>query len=71
MESLLVVGSKFAMSMVPEGKDKVVMKKLARPFAPGEDRLAGLETLPGEVTGAPVLKVRIGARAAWGGGGGC
>jgi hypothetical protein len=43
--------------MVPEGQDKVVMRRLARPFAPGEDRLAGLETSPAPITGAPVLKV--------------
>ena len=57
MEPLLVVGGKFAISTVPEGgADRLVMKRLARSFLPGEDRLAGLETIEGEVTGAPVLK---------------
>ncbi|GAX73888.1 hypothetical protein CEUSTIGMA_g1338.t1 [Chlamydomonas eustigma] len=58
MESLLIIGGKFAVSTIPEGgADRLVMKKLARSFQPGEDRLAGLETIEGEVTGAPILKV--------------
>lgn len=48
MEPLLVVGGKFAVSLVSTGKDKEVMKRLARPFSPGEDRLAG-----GCVCGSP------------------
>lgn len=32
--------------------------------------MVGLETLPGEVTGTPVLKVRVDARAAGDTGGG-
>ena len=31
------------------------MKKLARSFEPGEDRLAGFEVIVREVSGAPVL----------------
>jgi flavin reductase (DIM6/NTAB) family NADH-FMN oxidoreductase RutF len=59
MESLLIIGGKFAVSTIPEGgADRLVMKKLARSFQPGEDRLAGLETIEGEVTGAPILKVK-------------
>ena len=59
MEPLMVVGRKFAISTVPEGGgDRLVMKKLARSFQPGEDRLAGLETIEGKLTGAPVLKVK-------------
>ena len=50
--------SSLATSTVPEGgADRLVMKRLARTFQPGEDRLAGLETVEGELTGAPVLKV--------------
>ena len=41
IEKLLIVGGKFAISMVAEGRDKKVMKALTRPFGPGEDRLAG------------------------------
>lgn len=41
MEPLMVVGGKFALSTVGAGKDKEVMKRLARPFSPGEDRLSG------------------------------
>ena len=60
MEPLLVVGGKFAVSTVPEGgADRLIMKRLARSFQPGEDRLSGLETVPGELTGAPILKVGI------------
>lgn len=58
MEPLLIVGGKFAISTLPEGgPDRLVMKRLARSFQPGEDRLAGLETIEGELTGAPILKV--------------
>ena len=57
----MVVGRNFALSTVPEGgADRLVMKKLARSFQPGEDRLAGLETVEGKLTGAPVLKVKEG-----------
>lgn len=43
MGQLLVVGGKFAVSMVAEGRDRPVMKRLTKPFSPGEDRLAGEE----------------------------
>jgi len=56
MEPLLQVGNRFAISMVPEGGERRVMRQLARPFAPGEDRLAGLEFSKGEFSGAPLLK---------------
>ncbi|KAG2453394.1 hypothetical protein HYH02_001618 [Chlamydomonas schloesseri] len=56
IEKLLIVGGKFAISMVAEGRDKKVMKALTRPFGPGEDRLADLETEPSPTLGAPVLK---------------
>ncbi len=52
------IGNRFVMSMVPEGKDKMIMRRLARPFKPGEDRLEGLETTPAPLTGAAILKVR-------------
>lgn len=56
MEPLLMIGNKFAISTVAEGKEKVVMRRLARPFAPGEDRLAGLATRPSKNEGIPVLE---------------
>lgn len=56
MEPLLQVGNEFVISMVPEGADRTVMRRLARPFAPDEDRLAGLETAPAPLTGAALLK---------------
>ncbi|GLC37163.1 hypothetical protein PLESTB_000986800 [Pleodorina starrii] len=56
IEKLLIVGGKFAVSMVGEGREKPVMKALTRPFSPGEDRLAGLETIPSPQLGAPILK---------------
>lgn len=51
------VGNRFAISTVPEGTEKTIMRQLARPFAPGEDRLAGLEVVAGELSDAPLLKV--------------
>ncbi|KAG2496624.1 hypothetical protein HYH03_005445 [Edaphochlamys debaryana] len=56
MENLLVVGGKFAVSMLAEGREKAAMKRLSRPFGPGEDRLAGLDTVPSPGLGFPVLK---------------
>ncbi|GIL84269.1 hypothetical protein Vretimale_15926 [Volvox reticuliferus] len=56
IEKLLVVGGKFAVSMVAEGRERPVMKALSRPFSPGEDRLADLETVPSPHLGVPLLK---------------
>lgn len=56
MGQLLVVGGKFAVSMVAEGRDRPVMKRLTKPFSPGEDRLAGLDTISSPTLGFPVLK---------------
>ncbi|EFJ51611.1 hypothetical protein VOLCADRAFT_57212, partial [Volvox carteri f. nagariensis] len=55
IEKLLVVGGKFCVSTVAEGREKPIMKALTRPFSPGEDRLAGLETTPSPQLGVPVL----------------
>jgi len=57
MQPLMQVGSQFVISTVPEKQERMIMRSLARSFAPGDDRLAGLETIPGEITGAPVLKL--------------
>ncbi|GIL62757.1 hypothetical protein Vafri_16932 [Volvox africanus] len=56
IEKLLIVGGKFAVSMVAEGRERPVMKALSRPFSPGEDRLADLETVPSPHLGVPLLK---------------
>ncbi|GLI66193.1 hypothetical protein VaNZ11_009958 [Volvox africanus] len=56
IEKLLVVGGKFAVSMVAEGRERPIMKALSRPFSPGEDRLAGLDTVPSPHLGVPLLK---------------
>lgn len=56
MEQLLVPGSKFSLSMIPEGpEEKLLVKKLSTPFTPTQDRLAGLPTQVSEVTGAAIL----------------
>ncbi|MEW5312660.1 MAG: hypothetical protein WDW38_004276 [Sanguina aurantia] len=51
MGNLLSANNRFTVSMIPEGRDRGVMKRLARTFAPGEDRLAGLDLLPESETG--------------------
>jgi flavorubredoxin/flavin reductase (DIM6/NTAB) family NADH-FMN oxidoreductase RutF len=56
MEPLLVPGAAFALSVLAEGRERAVVKALARPFAPGADRLAALDTKPSDgPSGAPVL----------------
>jgi flavorubredoxin/flavin reductase (DIM6/NTAB) family NADH-FMN oxidoreductase RutF len=56
MEPLLAPGAAFALSLLAEGKERAVVKALARPFAPGADRLASLDTKPSDgPSGAPVL----------------
>ncbi len=59
MGQLLVVGGKFALSMVAEGRDRPVMKRLTKPFSPGEDRLAGEEG-GGWEAGGVVMECRVG-----------
>jgi flavorubredoxin/flavin reductase (DIM6/NTAB) family NADH-FMN oxidoreductase RutF len=56
MEPLLMPGAAFALSVLAEGRERSVVKALARPFAPGADRLAALDTKPSDgPSGAPVL----------------
>jgi len=56
MEPLLMPGAAFAISLLAEGRERTVVRALARPFAPGVDRLAGLDTRPSDgPSGAPVL----------------
>lgn len=45
------------MNLIPEGKDRAIMRKLMRPFAPDADRLEGLEVTQAPVTGADLLNV--------------
>jgi len=54
LESLLHVGDHFALNVLAAGREKELMKRFLRPFAPGADRFEGLEleSTPG---GQPVL----------------
>ncbi|GFR44040.1 hypothetical protein Agub_g5200 [Astrephomene gubernaculifera] len=52
---LLGGGARFVVSLVSEGRQREVMRRLSGPFAPGADRLAGLDTFPSPSVGAPVL----------------
>jgi len=44
VESLLQIGDVFALNILSSNNLKKPMKRFAKPFAPGEDRFAGLET---------------------------
>jgi len=44
VESLLQIGDVFALNILSSNNLKEPMKRFAKPFAPGEDRFAGLET---------------------------
>ena len=54
LESLLHVGDRFALNVLAAGREKELMKRFLRPFAPGADRFEGLamESSPG---GQPIL----------------
>ncbi|MEB3255644.1 MAG: diflavin flavoprotein [Synechococcaceae cyanobacterium] len=54
LESLLHVGDRFALNVLAAGREKELMKRFLRPFAPGADRFEDLaiETSPG---GQPIL----------------
>ncbi|MBR8826434.1 MAG: diflavin flavoprotein [Gomphosphaeria aponina SAG 52.96 = DSM 107014] len=55
IESLLHTGNKFVLNILPEGKHLGLMKHFLKPFTPGENRFAGVET---EIAanGSPYLK---------------
>ncbi|GAB4823919.1 hypothetical protein N2152v2_010965 [Parachlorella kessleri] len=55
VESMLLVGSKFVLNVLAEGKEKEATKQMLKPFKPGEDRFAGIEVQESEKTGAPIL----------------
>lgn len=54
IESLLFKGNSFVLNVLPEGKHIPLMKHFLKPFAPGEDRFAGVPTEESE-TGLPIL----------------
>jgi len=55
MEPLLRVGDSFTVNFLEEGKSLGLMKHFLQKFAPGADRLAGIEAFPGS-NGAAVLR---------------
>ncbi|MGF1478822.1 MAG: diflavin flavoprotein [Cyanophyceae cyanobacterium] len=54
IESLLHSGEHFVLNILEEGKHLGLMKHFLKPFAPGEDRFAGVKTGESE-SGCPVL----------------
>lgn len=58
IESLLYPGSGFALNILGEGKHLGLMRHFLKPFTPGEDRFAGIETDVSS-SGCPVLKDAI------------
>ncbi|MGK7872242.1 MAG: diflavin flavoprotein [Xenococcaceae cyanobacterium] len=55
IESLLHTGSQFVLNILQEGKHLSLMKHFLKPFAPGEDRFAGVAVEETE-NGSPILK---------------
>ncbi len=54
MESLLYQGDKFVVNILEEGRHLGLMKHFLKPFAPGEDRFAGVATQEA-ANGCPIL----------------
>ena len=54
VESLLFKGNNFVLNVLPEGKHIPLMKHFLKPFAPGEDRFAGVAIEEAE-NGSPIL----------------
>jgi flavin reductase (DIM6/NTAB) family NADH-FMN oxidoreductase RutF len=54
IESLLFTGNYFVLNILPEGDRLGLMKHFLKPFAPGEDRFAGISIQIGE-NGCPIL----------------
>ncbi|MEQ9553442.1 MAG: diflavin flavoprotein [Coleofasciculus sp. G3-WIS-01] len=54
IESLMYQGDQFVVNILEEGKHLGLMKHFLKPFAPGEDRFAGVATGTGE-NGCPIL----------------
>lgn len=55
VEALLPMGNRFVLNVLAEGKERPLIKAMTRPFAPGEDRFAGLDVETSEATGAVIL----------------
>lgn len=55
VEALLPLGSKFVLNVLAEGREKASMKAMLKPFAPGEDRFAGLDVQISEATEAVII----------------
>ena len=55
IESLLYTGNHFVLNILQEGKYIPLMKHFLKPFAPGEDRFAGVETATTS-NGYPILQ---------------
>ena len=58
IESLLYPGSPFVLNILAEGQHLGPMKHFLKPFGPGEDRFAGIETQDSE-NGCPILQAAI------------
>lgn len=58
IESLLYPGSPFVLNILAEGQHLGPMKHFLKPFGPGEDRFAGIETQNSE-NGCPILQAAI------------
>jgi len=58
IEGLMYPGNPFVLNILAEGKHLGPMKHFLKPFAPGEDRFAGVNTRPAE-NGCPVLEEAI------------
>jgi flavorubredoxin/flavin reductase (DIM6/NTAB) family NADH-FMN oxidoreductase RutF len=54
MESLLYQGDKFVVNILEEGRHLGLMKHFLKPFAPGEDRFAGVASQEAD-NGCPIL----------------
>ncbi|MFN9695658.1 MAG: flavin reductase [Synechococcaceae cyanobacterium] len=54
VETLLNVGDRFVLNVLAAGREKEMMKRFLKPFAPGADRLEGLE-LGESPAGQPLL----------------
>jgi flavorubredoxin/flavin reductase (DIM6/NTAB) family NADH-FMN oxidoreductase RutF len=54
IESLMHTGDQFVLNILPEGKHLGLMKHFLKPFAPGEDRFAGVKTEVAD-NGCPIL----------------
>jgi flavin reductase (DIM6/NTAB) family NADH-FMN oxidoreductase RutF len=54
IEALLYPGREFVLNILAEGKHLPALKHFLKPFAPGDDRFAGIDTTPAS-NGAPIL----------------